>query len=217
MTLKTLVVDPRVHSAMVSDCLDAIGIRNNVMDSSIQPLDSAMRAVGHAATILFEPNADFDQQNPYADGINFLDTLQPGELAVVATGGDSRSAFWGELFSAAAKGRGATGVVCDGPIRDVGKIISLEFPAFAAGARPIDYKGRMRVVATRCVVVCGGVEIFPGDAVIADSDGIAVVPAANIDKVFYAANTKAQSEKLVLRDLLSGRSVREVWNTYGVL
>lgn len=213
----SLVVDPRVRSAMVSDCLDAIGIRDNVMDSSVRVLEASMRAVGLAATVIFEPSVDYDQQNPYADGINFLDSLQPGELVVVATGGESRSAFWGELFSAAAKGRGATGVVCDGPLRDVGQIVSLGFAAFGAGARPIDYKGRMRIVATGCVVVCGGVEVHPGDVVIADSDGVAVVPKAYADEVFRAANSRAQSEKLVLQDLLSGKSVRDVWDAYGVL
>jgi 4-hydroxy-4-methyl-2-oxoglutarate aldolase len=176
-----------------------------------------MRAVGFAATIIFEPSIEFDQDNPYGDGINFLDTLQPGELAVVATDGLNRSAFWGELFSAAAKGRGATGVVCDGPLRDSDQIVSLGFAAFSTAMRPIDYKGRMRVAATRVILVCGGVEIHPGDAVIADVDGIAVVPQAHIDEVFLAANIRAQSEKIVLQDLLSGKSVRQVWNAYGVL
>jgi 4-hydroxy-4-methyl-2-oxoglutarate aldolase len=213
----SLVVDRRVRSAMVSDCLDAIGIRNNVMNTSVRALTPSMRAVGFAATIIFEPSIEFDQDNPYGDGINFLDTLQPGELAVVATDGLNRSAFWGELFSAAAKGRGATGVVCDGPLRDSDQIVSLGFAAFSTAMRPIDYKGRMRVAATRVIVVCGGVEIHPGDAVIADVDGIAVVPQAHIDEVFLAANIRAQSEKIVLQDLLSGKSVRQVWNAYGVL
>lgn len=162
----SLVVDPRVHSAMVSDCLDAIGIRNNVMDTSVRALEATMRAVGLAATLAFEPSAEYDQQNPYADGINFLNSLQPGELAVVSTGGQGRSAFWGELFSAAAKGRGATRVVCDGPIRDIAQIVSLDFAAFGAGARPIDYKGRMRITEVGGVVVCGGVEVHPGDSLI---------------------------------------------------
>jgi len=136
---------------------------------------------------------------------------------IVATQRESLSAFWGELFSAASRGRGATGVVIEGPLRDVEAIAGLEFPAFGVLARPYDYKGRMRIESTRTPIICGGVEVNPGDAVIADADGVVVVPAKYIDEIFAAANLKAQTEKTVLRDLLSGKSVREVWDSYGIL
>jgi regulator of RNase E activity RraA len=176
-----------------------------------------MRAVGVAATVKFVPDNQYDQKDPYGAGIDFLDTLQAGEIAVVATGGDCLSAFWGELFSAAAKGRGATGVVADGPLRDTEQVVGLDFPAFGQGTRPYDYKGRMRIEAIRISVICGGVEIHPGDGVIADSDGVVVVPSKHLAKVSELANARAATEKTVLKDLLSGKSVREVWNAYGVL
>lgn len=215
--MAALIVDPRVRTAMVSDSLDIVGIRNNVMNSSIRALRPGMRAVGIAATIKFEPSTDYDERDPYGAAIDFLDTLQVGELAVVATNAKDDSAFWGELFSAAAKGRGATGMVCDGPLRDTEAVVGLEFNVFGASMRPIDYKGRMRVASIRTVVTCGGVEVHPGDAVIADVDGVVVVPQIHIDRVFELANARAQSEKRVLKDLLSGKSVREVWDAYGVL
>jgi regulator of RNase E activity RraA len=210
-------LDPRVRTAMVSDSLDVVGVRNNVMDSSIRALRPHMRAVGLAATIEFEPSSEIVQGDPYGAAIDFLDTLQEGQLAIVATGGRDGSAFWGELFSAAAKGRGATGMVSDGPLRDTEAIVNLGFDVFGASMRPIDYKGRMRVAAVGTVVVCGGVEVHPGDAVIADADGVVVVPKLHIDSVFELANARAQSEKSVLKDLLAGKSVREVWDAYGVL
>jgi regulator of RNase E activity RraA len=176
-----------------------------------------MRAVGFAATIEFEPSSEFDQRDPYGAAIDFLDRLNPGQLAVVATGGRDDSAFWGELFSAAAKGRGATGMVCDGPLRDTEAVVGLGFNVFGASNRPIDYKGRMRVASVGTIVICGGVEVHPGDAVIADADGVVVVPKIHIARVFELANARAQSEKSVLKDLLAGKSVREVWDAYGVL
>lgn len=99
-------LDPRVRSAMISDSLDVIGVRNNAMSVHVKALRPNMRAVGLAATVHFVSDSQYDQKDPYGDGIDFLDTLKPGEVAVVATGGDALSAFWGELFSAAAKGRG---------------------------------------------------------------------------------------------------------------
>lgn len=210
-------VDVRVRTPMVSDSLDAIGIRNNVMNTSVRPLASDMRALGLAATIDFTPDDTFDELNPYGPAIDFLDTLQTGELAVVATGAVSLSAFWGELFSATAIGRGATGVVCDGPLRDIEAIKALGFAAFCASARPLDYKGRMRIHSTRETVVCGGVEVHPGDAIIADADGVVVVPKKYIEQVFTSAIAKAQNEKTVLKELVAGKSVRQVWNAYGIL
>ena len=210
-------LDPRVRSAMISDSLDVVGVRNNAMDIRVRALRPDMRAVGLAATVRFVPDSQYNQKDPYGDGIDFLDTLQVGEIAVLATGGDCLSAFWGELFSAAAKGRGATGVVADGPLRDTQQVVALDFPAFGQGSRTYDYKGRMRIEAIRIPVICGGVQVNPGDGVIADSDGIVVVPAEHLAKVSELANARAATEKTVLQDLLSGKSVREVWNAYGVL
>ena len=210
-------LDPRVRSAMISDSLDVVGVRNNAMDIRVRALRPNMRAVGLAATVQFVPDSQYDLKDPYGDGIDFLDTLQVGEIAVLATGGDCLSAFWGELFSAAAKGRGATGVVADGPLRDTQQVVELDFPAFGQGSRTYDYKGRMRIEAIRIPVICGGVQVSPGDGVIADSDGIVIVPAEHLAKVSELANARAATEKTVLQDLLSGKSVREVWNAYGVL
>jgi regulator of RNase E activity RraA len=202
---------------MISDSLDVVGVRNNAMDVRVRALRPEMRAVGLAATVKFVPDSQYDLKDPYGAGIDFLDTLQVGEIAIVSTGGECLSAFWGELFSAAAKGRGATGVVADGPLRDTEQVVGLNFPAFGHGSRPYDYKGRMRIEAIRIPVICGGVEVHPGDGVIADSDGIVVVPAEHLAKVSELANGRAATEKTVLKDLLSGKSVREVWDAYGVL
>lgn len=211
------MLDERVRSAMISDSLDVLGIRNNAMDIRVRALKPGMRIVGVAATVEFLPDTQFDQHDPYSDAIDFLDTLAPGETAVVATGGQCLSAFWGELFSAAAKGRGATGVVTDGPLRDTDQIIDLGFAAFGQSSRPYDYKGRMRLSASRQQIICGGVTVNNGDGVIADSDGVVIVPAEHLLSVTELANARAAKEKDVLKDLLAGKSVREVWNAYGVL
>ncbi len=202
---------------MISDSLDAVGIRNQAMSINVKALRPGMRAVGFAATMQFLPDSEYDLADPYGDAINFLDSLMPGEVVVVSTGGKSLSAFWGELFSAAAKGRGATGVVADGPLRDTEKVVELDFPAFGFGNLPLDYKGRMKLIASRVPVVCGAVEVHPGDGIIADADGVVVVPRQHIEKVTELANARATTEKRVLKDLLDGKSVREVWNAYGVL
>jgi regulator of RNase E activity RraA len=147
VTIRQLQVDTRVRSAMVSACLDAVGIRNNVMDTSIRPIRDGMRVVGMDTSIRSVPDSEHDENDPYGDSIKFLDSFNFEEVAVVNTGAYTLSAFRSELFSAAVMGRGAKGVVCDGPLRDIEQIIEVGFDAFGAGARPLDYKDMMRVEA----------------------------------------------------------------------
>ncbi len=215
--MSAISLHPSIRSAMISDSLDLIGIRNNVMSKEIRPLERGMKVMGYAATIEFEPSEEFDPNDPYGPAIEYLDSLQAGEVAVVATGQSNRSAFWGELFSTAALRRGATGVVCDGPLRDVNEIFEVGFNAFGVGTLPYDYKGRMRVRKVRADVVCGGVAVAPGDFIIADIDGVVVVPSFAIDQVFTAANARAQGENHVLADLKAGSTVREAWDKHHLL
>jgi regulator of RNase E activity RraA len=206
-----------VRSALISDSLDATGIFDMVMQREILPIDQRSSVFGIARTIEFIPSEEYDTADPYGDAINFLDNLQEGDVAIVATANSIRSAFWGELFSAAAKGRGAHGVICDGPVRDTAEILKLNFPVFADGTLPLDYKGRMKVTSTHQPVNCGGVTVRSGDFVFGDRDGIAVIPFEKIDEVLSKANLRASIESNVLSDLLAGNSVRKVWDKYRVL
>jgi regulator of RNase E activity RraA len=176
-----------------------------------------MKIMGYASTIEFIEGKDFDTHDPYGPAIDFLDSLQPGDVAIVATGHSAQSAFWGELFSTAAKGRGANGVVTDGPLRDTQEILPVGFSAFGIGTLPFDYKGRMKVSNAHARVNCGGVEVNQGDFIVADNDGVAVVPASKIDEVITLANERARRESTVLKELLEGKSVRSVWDKHRVL
>ena len=201
---------------IVSDSLDAVGLRQQVLDRGLVPLEPGARAIGRAHTVQFAPT-ESDARDPYAEAMSFIDGLGRGSIAVIATGPDDRTAYWGELFSAAAIGRGAAGAVCDGPVRDAPKIRALGYPVFAAGTRPIDFRARMRVVASSQPVRCGGVVVAEGDLVIADADGIVVVPAAVEGQVLERAVARVTAESTVLAELLAGASLREVWDRWHVL
>jgi 4-hydroxy-4-methyl-2-oxoglutarate aldolase len=209
-------IDDRVTPAQVSDSLDAAGYRDGVLDSDIRPLAPGMRAVGRARTVQFAP-VEEDQADPYADMIGIIDGAAAGEVVVIATGRSVRTAFWGELFSAAARARGAAGVVCDGYTRDRDKVLAVGFPVFSAGLRPVDYRARMRIVGHQRPVECAGVRVCPGDVVVAGDDGVVVVPSAAEAEVLAAAQARATSESHVLAALESGATLREVWDRYGVL
>jgi 4-hydroxy-4-methyl-2-oxoglutarate aldolase len=186
------------------------------MDAAISPLVGGARAIGRAATVQFAP-VDHDAEEPYDAAISFIDQLQPRAVVVIASGGSTRTAFWGELFSAAAIGRGAAGAVCDGYVRDSEKVRAIGFPVFAAGTRPIDYRARMEITGTDRPVVCGGVRVQPGDLVLADDDGIVVVPADVEADAVSRANDRAKRETTVLDELRGGATLRSVWTRHRVL
>ncbi len=209
--------DERLTSAMVSDALDECGLRAQVLDVRLAPVVPGTRSFGRAATARFIPSEADRPDDPYGEAIDFISGLQRGELVVIATAESNDSAFWGELFSAAAIGAGAAGVVTDGNLRDTPKLAGLGFAAFSRSRRPIDYRRRMALVATREPVTIGGVEIVSGDLVLADDDGVVVIPRVREDEVLAAARRRAAAESTVLAELLAGDTLRVVWDRHGIL
>jgi regulator of RNase E activity RraA len=120
-------------------------------------------------------------------------------------------------MSTVAQHNGAVGCICDSQIRDCRKIMELGFPVFYQGIRPLDSKGRGRVMAYDVPVMCGEVLVHPGELIFADFDGIVVVPATLEDQVLQLAAEKVGKESDSRRELLKGRTLHDVYNEYGVL
>jgi len=158
-----------------------------------------------------------DEENPYGLEIEAMDSLKPGDVAVHSTDYGGTNAPWGELMSTIAKLNGVAGCVVDSQIRDCVKIMKMGFPVFYSGIRPLDSKGRAIVKAYDVPVRCGEVLVNKSDIVYADFDGIVVVPMAVELDVFHKANEKVKNENLSHKELLSGKSLREVYNKYHAL
>ena len=105
-----------LRSAAFSDSLDALGVTARFLPSTVRPLVPTWQCEGPAATIRFVPD-ESAYAAPYDEVIAFIDGLDAGSVIVIEAAGTDRNAHWGELFSAAAQSRGASGVVCDGAIR----------------------------------------------------------------------------------------------------
>lgn len=209
--------DERLTTAILSDSCDAAGLRHQVLQQRLAPIVPGSRAMGRARTVRFAPSLADESADPYRDAIDVIDGIRAGQMVVISTDESNDSAFWGELFSAAALGAGASGVITDGNLRDTDRIAALGFPAFSRSRRPIDFRGRMRIVDVDVPVVLGGVEIRAGDLVTADDDGAVVVPRAREDDVLGLARQRAAQESTVLAELLNGASLRAVWDRHRVL
>lgn len=213
-------VRTHVHVAAVCDILDSLGHRHQAMHQRIRPLLPDMRHcgfVGRARTVRWMETDYVVEDDPYGLEIDFMDSLGPGDVAVHSTDAGGTNAPWGELMSTVAKRNGAAGCVCDSQIRDCIRIIEMGFPVYYAGIRPLDSMGRARVMAYDVPVSCGGVLVHPGDLVFADFDGVVCVPRQVEAQVFAAAREKVDKESDSRKELLEGRTLREVYERYRVL
>jgi regulator of RNase E activity RraA len=208
--------EKNLYTAVVSDSLDQLGIRHQAMREYLRPVHPRCTFAGWARTISCSDIYHIPE-NPYDTEIAAVDSLLPGEVAVVGTQKSTRNAPWGELLSTAAKARGARGAVVDGLIRDVRKIEELGFPVFAAGIKPVDSMGRGIVTAYNVPVECGEVIVQPGDFIFADYDGVVVVPSAHVQEVIALATDKVQREDGSRAELMKGAYLRDVFRKYGVL
>lgn len=207
-----------LYVAVISDVLDALGHRDQVMRADIRPVlsDPAAVLVGRAATQLVAPQLE-PQDQPYAEQIAAIDALTPGDVAVVAAPGFVAAAVWGELFSTAARARGARGTVIDGYHRDTRQLLALGYPVFSTGARPKDIAARGAVISAGRPVRCGGVRVRQGDVLFAEIDGIAVIPHEIAPEVVDRAFAKAATEDRSRADLRAGLLLSAVWQKHKVL
>jgi 4-hydroxy-4-methyl-2-oxoglutarate aldolase len=212
-------IKKNLYVAAVCDLLDGLGFREQAMHQRLRPLLPDIRRcgfVGRARTIRWMETDHLDD-DPYSMEIAAVDSLKPGDVVVHSTDYSGTNAPWGELMSTLAKRNGAVGCVCDSQVRDCVRIIDMEFPVYYAGIRPLDSKGRGKVMDHDVPIRCGEVLVNQGEIVFADFDGIVVIPKDSEREVLAQAQDKVRKENLSRRDLLNGKTLREVFDTYGVL
>lgn len=202
-------------SALVADALDALGLREQTADSRVKPLFSGARIVGRAYPVQVIQDLE-EPAEPYAGEMDALASMSTGDVGVYAVEPGSRAAAWGELFSCGAIGRGAVGAVVDGCVRDAQQIEDMAFPVFASDTSPLDTRARARVARHGSAVTFAGVRVQRGDLVVADRDGVVVVPSARVDEVAELVSTKKPLERGAREDLVAGMHIRDVWEKYGV-
>src|SRR5215217_6824599 len=157
-----------LYTAVLSDVLDEAGFMNQALKPFVRPLDETSVMCGFARTGLYRKVYHVEPgRNPYEIEMDLIDSLAPGEVAVLACDGPTdRIAPWGELLTTASKVRGAAGCLTDGLVRDVRRI------------GPLGTKGRAEMMAADEPVEVGGARVAPGDFIFGDVDGVVIVPRA---------------------------------------
>jgi regulator of RNase E activity RraA len=211
----------RLTTAAVADALDSLGLRTHCLSPALVPLVPGVTLAGRAVTLqaVAAPPTSANgtaRAASHAAELAAVDSLAPHDV-VVADGSAVECAFWGELLSVAARARGGAGAVVDGWVRDIAQIRALGFPVFARGGSPYDSAGRLTISAQNQPIRCGGVLVHPGDAVIGDADGVAVIPAASLADVLALAEGKLDAEEHARGQYASGKPASAVYQELKVL
>jgi RraA family protein len=173
-----------------------------VVSSDLRPLQSGLQLLGRAYTV----RCDGD----FLEVIAALAEAAAGDVLVVDAQ-SSRLAMVGELFSLEAARRGLGGIVVDGAVRDVSVIRTLTMPVYARTITPVS--GGVGALGARQVpVICGGVEVNPGDIVFGDDDGIIVASIAELSSLIDAAEAIKRTEQAVIAHIAEGRSLLSLTN-----
>ncbi len=172
--------------------------------------------IGRCKTTLWADMAHIDP-NPYELELKAVDSCQPDEVLIAAANGSFRSALWGELLSTACIRTGCIGAIVDGLVRDQLKMNAMNFPVFAKGASPLDSKNRQKVIEIDVKVEIGNCLISPGDIVVADIDGIVIIPQELEAEAISLALEKVAAENTVRDAIKNGLSATAAFKKYGVL
>ena len=203
----------RLATGTLANALDAVGATNSILPT-IKSVAPGMRCAGTAVTIRESvgPVGTYESKD-FAVGA-LIDAAEAGDIIVVEGGGLPIST-WGGMATCAAVEKGIAGLVVDGGVRDLEEIIEFGLPVFARHLAPTTGRTRLKVEAINYAVTVDGIRIEPGDVIVADGTGVAVVPIGHIDEVLALAEEFDRDDGQAVEDLKNGLSFSEVMAKFG--
>lgn len=185
----------------VSDALDKLGLHGQAL--AIMPLaDYTKAAVGPAFTVKYVPAS-----NPPGTVGDFIDDVAEGDVVVIDNDGRTDCTVWGDIMTQYAGLRGIAATVIDGVCRDVGKALNDNYPLFTAGRFMRTGKDRVQVESVNTTVGIGTVRVASRDIVVADANGVLIVPRARAREVAETARKIEKVESRIREQIALGKSL----------
>ena len=208
----------QVSTATLTSVLLKLGLRNTFM-TDVHPLHPGSRLVGQAYTLRYIPMREdldaaaldgrFDNlTNPQRIAVEHVG---PGDVLVMDARGLIGAGTTGNILVTRMKHRGAAGLVTDGAFRDAAGIAAVGLPAYSRGTHAATNVTLHHPVDVQLPVACGGISVYPGDAIVGDGDGVIVVPRHLAEEAASRALEQERRERFILSKVQAGASIIGVY------
>ncbi len=203
-----------VEVASVSDAMEQLYGQHNYMSHDMRPL-AATKFAGPAVTVLMKKEEHKEGSKASEGMLDAIDNAKAGSVYVMVVEDGTDYAGIGGLMATAMKYRGLAGAVIDGSVRDTPQIRKLQFPVFSRGVVPSTTVGHYRFAGVNIPVTCAGARVAPNDIVVADEDGVVVVPRAHAEEVLKKAQALDNTEHSMLPFIEKFQSIKEAVARFG--
>ena len=196
----------KLDSCAVSDALDKLGLKGSV--TGIRRYTTDRRIAGRVVTVKLDRAEG--RSNTRHLCTTAIEAADPGDIIVVEQRTGLDAASWGGNLAIGASMRGVSGVIVEGPARDIDDCQRFDFPVFARSHTARTARGRIVEVATNETVTVGDVEVAPGDYVVADGSAVVFIAQSEIDRVLESAEAIVAREEAMARALREGIPISQV-------